>query len=148
MCSLLSLPLELNFWYPSLNLSCGYFPGKSSTPKVLEVSCILPKMLSFYLCCSPILVYLEDEKTWWCSTFLISFFTFAPLCKPDRPGFIPDRVTRESLGGDQFPLLSPKGRPIEQVPEPSLGSSVQQRFALWCAGKGKSLHLINRSTGT
>jgi hypothetical protein len=43
--------LELNFCCPSLNFICGYFP-RNSTPPVLEVSCILPKVL-FYLCYSP-----------------------------------------------------------------------------------------------
>jgi hypothetical protein len=37
--------LELNFCYLSHNFSCVYFPGKSSSP-ILEVSCILPKVLS------------------------------------------------------------------------------------------------------
>jgi hypothetical protein len=32
--------------------------------------------------------------------------------------------------------------------EPSLGSFVQPRLVLWCAGRGKSLCWFKRSTGT
>jgi hypothetical protein len=39
--------LDLNFCYPSLNLGCIYFPRKSSTLPVLEISCFLPKVLCF-----------------------------------------------------------------------------------------------------
>jgi hypothetical protein len=112
--------LELNFCYPSLNLGCGYFLGKAQHPRtpphpVLEVSCILSKVLSFYLCCSPSWSVLLVRKPIRCSTSLIPkgvLHTFAPLPKPERPGFTPDRVTWGSLGGDQIPLLTPKGRTI------------------------------------
>jgi hypothetical protein len=68
--------LELNFWHLSLNLSCGLFPEKSSTPPptpppaVLVVSCILPKVLSFYLCCSPCWSVLLVRKPGRCLTSL------------------------------------------------------------------------------
>jgi hypothetical protein len=65
------------------------------------------------------------------------------------------------LGGGHAPILPSKGRPIIQTgsyqsdgqgsqsdPEPSLGSFVQLRLGLQCAGRGKSLCQINRSAGT
>jgi hypothetical protein len=50
-----------------------------------------------------------------CLTSLIPrgvLYAFAPLPKPERLCFTPDRVTWGSLGGDQSPLLPPKGRLI------------------------------------
>jgi hypothetical protein len=110
--------LELNFCYPSLNLGCGYFLGKAQQPpppQVLKVSCILPKVLSFYLCCYPSWSTLLVRKRSRCSTSLIPggvSHTFTLLPKPERPGFTPDRISWGSLGGDQAPLLPPKGRPV------------------------------------
>jgi hypothetical protein len=88
----------------------------------------------------PILVYLAGERTGRCFTSLIPrgvSHTFTLLPKPERHIFTPGKVTQGSLGGDQAPLLLPKGRPIirtriyqsdgqgsQLVPEPSLGSFV------------------------
>jgi hypothetical protein len=111
--------LELNFCYLFINLGCGFFPGKAQlTPPILEVSCILPKVLSFYLCCFSSWSILLMRKPSRCSTSLIPrgvSHTFAPFPKPERPSFTPDRVTRGSLGGDQAPLLPLKGRFIIQT---------------------------------
>jgi hypothetical protein len=67
--------------------------------------------LCWFSSCSILLV----RKPGRCSTSLIpggDLQTFSQLPNPERPGFTPDRVTWGSLGGDQFPLLPPKGRPI------------------------------------
>jgi hypothetical protein len=100
---------ELNFCYLSLNFGCGYFPGKAqSSPQYWRVFCILPKVLSFYLCCSPSWSILLVRKPCRCPTSLIPrdvSHTFAPLPKPERLSFTPDRVTQGSLGDDQAPLL-------------------------------------------
>jgi hypothetical protein len=61
-----------------------------------------------------ILVYLTGKPSRY-STFLIPggvSHTFDLFPKPEIPGFTPDRVIQGSLGGDQSPLLTPKGRSI------------------------------------
>jgi hypothetical protein len=64
-------------------------------------------VLSFYLCFCPSWSIFLVKKPSRCSTSLISggvSHTFAPLPKPERPSFTPDRVIRGSLGGGQFPF--------------------------------------------
>jgi hypothetical protein len=99
-----------------------------------------------------------------CSTSLIPrgvSHTFAPFPKPERPSFTPDRVTRGSLGGDQAPLLPPKGMPIvwiqvltslmDGAPNwfPSLLQVPLCNQDLLSGVLGEAiLHQTNRSTGT
>jgi hypothetical protein len=154
--------LELNFCFTSLNLSCGYFLGKAQLPPVLEVFCILPKVLSFHLCCSPSWSILLVRKPSRYSTSLIPrgvSHTFAQLPKPERHGFTPDRVTRVSAGRwsalcllQAGLLFEPWFLPVWWVGFP-IGSQVFSRFlcaietcslARW---RAKSLSWISRSAG-
>jgi hypothetical protein len=81
-------------------------------PPVLEVYLHFTQSAFFLLVLFPILVYLAGEKTQKMLNLPNSWRNFALLPKLERPDFIPDRVTRGSLKGDQSPLLPPKGRPI------------------------------------
>jgi hypothetical protein len=168
ICSLVESPsLELNFCCPSLNLSCGDFPGTAQLPypQYWRFLAFYPKCFLFYLCCSFSWSICLVRKPGKCSTFLIPgsiSHTFTPLWKPERPGFTPDRVTQGVSG--RWPVsASPSqrqayysnldsyqsdGQGSQLVPEPSPGSLVQLRLALRCARRGKSLCWINRSSGT
>jgi hypothetical protein len=88
---------------------------KPCHPPVLEVSCILPKVLSFYLCCSPSWSILLVRKHGRFSTSLIPrgvSYTFA--CSLNlRHKVSPQKGLRGCLlGGDQVPHLLAKGWPI------------------------------------
>jgi hypothetical protein len=80
--------------------------------------CILPKVLSLYMCCSPLWSILLVRKPDRRSTSLIPWgvsHTFVLLPKPERHSFIPDRVTRVSAGRWSASLLPLKGRPVIQT---------------------------------
>jgi hypothetical protein len=92
--------------------------------------------------------------SWKSSTSLIPggvSHTFTPFPKLERPSFTPDRVTWGSLGGDQYPAPSASQRQAyylnlssyqsdgwssKLVPDPSSGSFVQLRLALWHTRRG------------
>jgi hypothetical protein len=115
----LSLPLWNWFFVnPFLNLVCCYFPGKAQHHPPLSSTggfCILLKVLSFYLCCSPSWSILLVRKPNRCSTSLIPggvSHTFT--CSLNLRDTVSPQIVLLGclLGGDQSPLLPSKGRPI------------------------------------
>jgi hypothetical protein len=119
ICSLVSLPLWNWIFVTHLLTSVVAISWEKLTPcspyPVLEVPCILHRVISFHLGCSPSWFILLVRKPGRCSTSLIPrgvSHTFTLLPKPERHHFTPYGITWESLGGDQAPLLPPKGRSI------------------------------------
>jgi hypothetical protein len=112
--------LEMNFCYPYLNLSCGCFPGRAKAPshQQLEVLCILPKVRSSYMCCSPTWSVLLVRKPDRCWTSLFSGGvspTFVLFPKHERHSFTSDRVTSVTAGRWSASLPPPKSRHIIQI---------------------------------